>query len=87
MIMRHTAQRKEKNALFGGDVWPCAWIYRVSEKWPYFYLPTISNSMCTPCVLYAVQCRHAGIDTDSVATHNLRVSQCLASKYRSTWQV
>ena len=30
--MRRAAQRKEKNALFGGDIWPSAWIYRVSEK-------------------------------------------------------
>jgi len=87
MIMRRTAQRTEKNALFGGDVWPSAWIYRVSEKWPHFYLPTISNSVCTPCALYVVQCRRAGTDTDNVATHKLRVSQCLASTYSSTRQV
>lgn len=87
MIVTRSLQSKEKNALFGGDVWPSAWIYNVSEKCPLFYIPTISNSMCTPCAVYAEQSRHAGRDTDSVATHNLRVSQCVTSTYRSTWQV
>jgi hypothetical protein len=31
MVMRRTEQHKEKNALFGGDVWLSSWIYSVLE--------------------------------------------------------